>query len=156
MAPLDDRTHGPITGSTTLVGFTALRRKLANLADAGTRERIGDRSVMAGGQVMVGPMRRAAPKRTRRIARSITVVLSDERKHRGVSVALAGPTRPGGEAAPVVEYGSGPRFTKNPRRFVGRMRAHPFVGPTGVAYAAPAREAMAESLARDIEAEASR
>ena len=139
-------TH--VVASATLEGRTQLRRSLAELS-LGVRLRIAVDVVAAGGRVLVGPMRAAAPDET--LARSIATVVRTYRRG-GIAVSLTGPTWPLGAHGMWREKGTKDRYTRR-GQYRGRIEKTPFVEPTWHTYRGRVQRLMAKTLADGIERE---
>lgn len=134
--------------SVTLQGQRELERELFALEDA-LREHLSRQAIEAGAQMLVPPIREAAPRgRTGNLKKSVGYVIRNYEG--GVIVAVIGPQVPAGAHGPIVEDGTKRRETS--RGFNrGEMPANPFVVPTFERYKSQAELVMASVIASGLQ-----
>lgn len=119
-------------------GAREMERLLLELGDQ-VAKKLLKKAIRAGAKPVVAEMRRLVPVRTGALRKSITVQAV---RARGAAVVSIGFAKPVSRRAHLIEFGT------------AHHAANPFFRPALDSKAAEVLEAMAKTLARDIEAEA--
>ena len=139
-------------------GIREAMRALRKLPADVERRAVMD-ALRAGAAVLVKGMRRRVPKRTRRLARAITV------RSRGAGMLVIGFRRPDSGRAHLIEFGTAPHTIRVRRRQVlssgdqsfgeevehPGARPHPFIRPTLAEDSDEAIRAVSARLGRNVE-----